>query len=75
MLLFLAIFIFSLFLFFFLILATLAQRYLAVPASQASCERLFSVAKNDITEKRTSMLPDLVESLLFVSQSKEIFMK
>lgn len=58
--------------FFSHLLASLAKRYLAVPASQASCERLFSIAKNDITEKRTSLNPDLVEALLFVSQASEI---
>ncbi len=52
--------------------AHLARQYLSIPASQASCERLFSVARNDITEKRTSLLPDLVESLLFIGKRKEI---
>jgi hypothetical protein len=52
--------------------ARLAQQYLAIPASQASCERLFSIARNDITEKRTSLNPDLVEALIFIAKRKEI---
>jgi hypothetical protein len=53
-------------------LGELAKRYLAIPASQASCERLFSISKNDITETRTSMSHDLVESLLFIRKKKDI---
>jgi len=49
------------------ILAKLAKAYMSIPASQASCERLFSVVKNDITDSRTSLLPDLVEALLFLA--------
>ncbi len=56
----------------FPVLAKLAMMYLGIPASQASCERLFSIAKNDITETRTSMLPDLVESLLFLRKKRDI---
>jgi hypothetical protein len=56
----------------FPVLAKLAKMYLGIPASQASCERLFSIAKNDITETRTSMLPDLVESLLFLRKRRDI---
>jgi hypothetical protein len=53
-------------------LSRLAKTYLAIPASQASCERLFSISKNDVTESRTSMLPELVEALLFVRKRKDI---
>jgi hypothetical protein len=53
-------------------LAKLARLYLSVPASQASCERLFSVARNDITDKRTRMLPDLVEALIFIARRKDL---
>ena len=52
--------------------ARLAKIYLGIPASQASCERLFSISKNDVTECRTSMLPELVESLLFVRKRRDI---
>ena len=57
---------------FSLFLAQLARKYLAIPASQASCERLFSIARQDITERRTSMLPDLVEALIFIAKRKDI---
>jgi hypothetical protein len=53
-------------------LARLAKIYLGIPASQASCERLFSISKNDVTECRTSMLPELVEALLFVRKRRDI---
>jgi len=53
-------------------LSVLAKRYLGIPASQASCERIFSISKNDITETRTSMLPDLAESLLFLRKTRDI---
>jgi hypothetical protein len=57
---------------YFHFLGALARKYLAIPASQASCERLFSIARQDITEKRTSMLPDLVEALIFIARRKDI---
>jgi len=53
---------------FIYLLAKLARRYLAIPASQASCERLFSVVRNDVTDKRTSLKADLIEALMFVGQ-------
>jgi hypothetical protein len=46
--------------------------YLAIPASQASCERLFSISKNDVVENRTSMNPELVGGLLFLRKRKDI---
>ncbi len=64
-------FLFSSF-FSLIFLAQLAKKYLGIPASQASCERLFSISKNDITETRTCILPDLAESLLFVRKRKDI---
>jgi hypothetical protein len=57
---------------YFHFLGALARKYLAIPASQASCERLFSIARQDITEKRTSLLPDLVEALIFIARKKDI---
>jgi len=54
------------------ILSKLAMIYLAIPASQASVERIFSVAKNIITENRTSLAPDVIESLLFIRAYDDI---
>jgi len=53
-------------------LSMLARKYLGIPASQASCERIFSISKNDITETRTSMKPDLAEALLMLRKKREI---
>jgi len=54
------------------LIGKLARKYLGIPASQASCERIFSISKNDITETRTSMKPDLAEALLMLRKKKEI---
>lgn len=53
-------------------LGILAKRYLGIPASQASCERIFSISKNDITESRTSIKPELAENLLMLRKRREI---
>lgn len=55
------------------IIGELARKYLGIPASQASCERIFSISKNDITETRTSIKPELAEALLIVRKKKDIF--
>jgi len=52
----------------FPILSKLAKRYLAVPASQAGTERIFSIAKDVMGEKRTSLQPDLFEALVLTSK-------
>lgn len=48
----------------FPILQHLAARYLAVPASSASCERVFSQAGLTLSKLRTRMAPDLFEALM-----------
>lgn len=50
--------------------AELARLHLGIPASQASCERLFSIMKNTITDHRTRLDPFLVEELLFLNWKK-----
>jgi hypothetical protein len=50
----------------FPILSTLARRYLAIPASSASSERLFSQLKLTATPARRNMSPDTLCMLLFV---------
>ena len=57
----------------FSFVAKLAKLHLGIPASQASCERLFSIVKNDITESRTSLLPNFVQALLFLGTAGSIF--
>ena len=48
-------------------LAILAQRYLAIPASSAAGERLFSRLKRTGTSSRQGLKPDTLCMLLFVS--------
>jgi len=50
----------------FPIIAVLARKYLAVPASTAEDERLFSDAKSQMTDRRNRMSSDLLESLLII---------
>jgi hypothetical protein len=47
------------------ILAKLARRYLAIPATSAPCERVFSSSGNIITEKLSRLDPDTAQQLLF----------
>lgn len=54
----------------FPVLAELAKLHLGIPASQASCERLFSIMKNTITDHRTKLDPFLIEELLFLNWKK-----
>jgi len=52
----------------FPILSKLAKCYLAMPASQATAERLFSIGKDIMSEKRTLLSPDLFEALVLTSK-------
>ncbi|XP_070386227.1 zinc finger BED domain-containing protein 4-like [Dermacentor albipictus] len=47
-------------------LSKLARLYLSVPATQVSCERLFSSTGNVVTTRREHLLPDHVEQLVFI---------
>ena len=46
------------------LLARLARRVLAVPATSASPERLFSTAGNEMTNKRTRLTCDNLETVV-----------
>jgi len=50
----------------FPLLARVARRVLAIPASSAQSERLFSVAGQTVTKKRNSLASDNVELLVFL---------
>lgn len=50
----------------FPVLAPLAQRYLAIPASSAASERVFSRLKDTLSVKRTRMSSETLCQLLFV---------
>ncbi|CAG8489638.1 6380_t:CDS:2 [Cetraspora pellucida] len=47
----------------------IAQKYLGIPATSVSCERLFSHASNLISAKRTSLDPALVGQMLFLKRN------
>lgn len=50
--------------------AELAKKYMCIPASSASSERVFSTAGNIITAKRSSLLPENVSTLVFLYQNR-----
>lgn len=53
------------------VLAELAQKYLAVPASQCTTERAFSTAGNIVTSDRASFLPERVEALALLQKNRD----
>ena len=54
-------------------LAKLAKLICSIPASNTIIERLFSTAKNVVTEKRTSLDCDKINHLLFSQKKPENF--
>ncbi len=55
------------------ILARLAKIYLAIPASSAPSERVFSVASRLISSKRTSMGTNIAGKTLYVSENWDMW--
>jgi hypothetical protein len=49
------------------VLSKLARAYLAIPAAQASTERLFSLSGLCVTDRRTRLDPSVVEDLVLLS--------
>jgi len=50
-------------------ISEIAKIYLAIPASQATCERSFSVARRICTDFHTSLTPQHVEQLTLLKQN------
>ena len=53
----------------FPMLAKVAQYILAIPASSAESERVFSASSNTITQKRTQLLPSNLNGLLIIKSN------
>ncbi|XP_076283019.1 zinc finger BED domain-containing protein 4-like [Lasioglossum baleicum] len=53
-------------------LAIVARNLLSVPATQTYSERLFSLAGNIVTERRSSLLSEKVEQLCFVFANQKL---
>jgi hypothetical protein len=60
----------------FNILSVMAKKYLSLCATSVTSERLFSVAGNIVTSRRTRLRPDNVNELVFLScnLSKQVVM-
>jgi len=56
----------------FPILSNLAKRFLCIPATSASSERLFSAAGLTIAKDRANLLPDNANLLLFLHENWDI---
>ncbi|CAI6357053.1 unnamed protein product [Macrosiphum euphorbiae] len=52
-------------------IATIAKKYLAIPSTSASSERCFSTAGNIVTPKRSCLLPENVDMLVFLYQNRK----
>lgn len=59
----------------YLILATLARKYLGTSASSASSERVFSTAGNIVTAKRSSLSSENVNLLVFIHCNRYLLKK
>jgi len=50
--------------------ARLARKYLALPASSAPLERIFSKMNAVVDKRRASLDPDRIERLVFIKENK-----
>lgn len=53
-------------------LARFVRKYLAVQASSAASERLFAVAGNTVTEKRSRLTADHASDILFLHECAKL---
>lgn len=51
----------------------LARKYLAIPATSTSSERVFSTAGNIVSNKRCNLNPEYVDKLVFLYQNRLFF--
>ena len=56
----------------FRLLARLAQKYLAIPATSTQCERIFSHAGEILHAKRCAMKVSTIESLCFIYENQDL---
>jgi len=54
-------------------IATIAKKYLAIPSTSASSERCFSTAGNIVNPKRSCLLPENVDMLVFLYQNRKLY--
>jgi hypothetical protein len=57
------------------VLACLAKRYLAIPATSAPSERIFSRAGRIISMRRASLSADITERMLYIKENMELLHK
>jgi len=50
-------------------IARLARKYLAIPATSVTCERIFSDAGNIITKKRSRLTADIAVAMIFLHEN------
>lgn len=55
--------------------AQLARKYLAIPATSAPCERLFSTAGRTIEKRRAKLNPETAKSIVFLHENKHFLDK
>lgn len=53
-------------------LSELANKYLNIPATSVNSERCFSTAGNIVTAKRSTLLPDNINMLVFLYQNRNV---
>lgn len=53
-------------------IALLARKFLGIPSTSAGAERIFSTAGNIVTAKRSSLLPENVNVLVFLFQNRHL---
>ncbi|CAI6370221.1 unnamed protein product [Macrosiphum euphorbiae] len=53
-------------------IATIAKKYLAIPSTSA-IQRCFSTAGNIVTPKRSCLLPENVDMLVFLYQNRKLY--